>query len=126
MRQWPISFPMLIWLVCLLLHAILSLSHLQITLTLCLILNICTIEHLVLQNIFACMGGRLFSISSYAFSIYCFCYSLACWNINAWLITLRLSPLYRRCTIDSILVYYLDMTVITHDMLFISATLPVD
>ena len=126
MREWPISFPMLIWLVCLLLHAVLSLSHLQITLTLCLILNFRTIEHLVLQNIFACMGGQLFSISSYAFSIYCFCYGLACWNIDAWLITLRLSPLFCHCTIDSILVYYLDMTVITHDVSFISAILPVD
>ena len=46
------KFQMFIWLVNLLLCAVLSLSNLQITLALCLLLNFCTIEYFVLHEIF--------------------------------------------------------------------------
>ena len=48
---------MLIWFFCLLLCAILHLSNLQITLALCLLLISCTIEYLVLHEMF-CMQER--------------------------------------------------------------------
>ena len=66
-------FPMLIWLVCLLLCAVISLSNLQINLTLCVILNCYSTEHLVLQRIF-CMHGQpiIFHL------ILCFFYLLYC------------------------------------------------
>ena len=41
---------MLMWLVCLLLYAVQSLSILQITFALCLLLNFCTIEYLALHE----------------------------------------------------------------------------
>ena len=43
---------MFIWLFCLLLCDVLTLSSLQITLALCLLLNFCTVEYLVLHEIF--------------------------------------------------------------------------
>ena len=50
MHEQPIS--KFICLVCLLLHAVLSLSNLYITLALCLLFNFCTIEYLVKHKIF--------------------------------------------------------------------------
>ena len=46
------KFQMLVWLVNLLLFVVVNLSNLQITLALCLLLNFCTIEYLVLHKIF--------------------------------------------------------------------------
>ena len=51
------KFPMLIWLVYLLLCDVLSLSNLQITLALCLLLSFFTIEHLYSIK-HSCVCGR--------------------------------------------------------------------
>ena len=47
-----VNFSIFIWLFCLLLCNVLSLSSLQITLALCLLLNFCTVEYLVLHEMF--------------------------------------------------------------------------
>ena len=57
-RGRTIIFSMFIWLFCLLLYAVLRLSNLQITLALCLLLNSCTIEYLVLHEMI-CVHGQL-------------------------------------------------------------------
>ena len=52
LSAWVDNFSMLFWLFYFLLCDVLSLSNLQITLALCLLLNLCTIEYLVLHDIF--------------------------------------------------------------------------
>ena len=56
---------------CRLLCAVLSLSNLQITSTLCLLLNFCTIEYLVQHKMFWMRGQPIISTSLYAISICC-------------------------------------------------------
>ena len=68
---------MLMWLVCLLLYVVQSLSILQITFALCLLLNFCTIEYLVLHERF-CMHKQLVIFHL----IICFFYLLYCNTYN--------------------------------------------
>ena len=71
------KFVMLMWLVYLLLYAVQSLSILQTTFALCLLLNFCTIEYLVLHERF-CMHKQ----SVIFHLIICFFYLLYCNTYN--------------------------------------------